>query len=362
MKRRTFLGGIGATSFGLIGTAAADKKDDLGDRVDVAGVDNKQGLPIEAEGTMLHVYEPLSDQEGVYERRKIFRSPDLERRYGREMLEYESARVVEEVVPETKSAKKKRGSVRVAGRDIETGPDSVVVRNDGVTRVLGTIEEHGTAEKRLRDRAGVSIAGEIDSDDIPLYHYASEDDAEEQRSIFDRQAPINVVWEDWDADSVEDMMEDGVGAGGDEWENTIRVNAIGSLPIVDDNRYAADPNSDTVYSTDEDIQKDDGESCSFPFRNKWSQYHIRAYTFGDSNIGAFGQAHKDPCDHNQDIPGGDTDDPWNYTEAREEVMSDWNERYFTSIEEYDFGNDVGISEPGNTHDGKVAYIKDSWPY
>ncbi|WP_139173676.1 hypothetical protein [Natrialba sp. SSL1] len=335
MKRRTILTALGASATGIMGTVAtANSKNESDGRDDIGSVDNEQVLPIKAEGRMIHRFKPVSDDNDLYQHQKRFISDDLMERYGRRTLEYETEYVGEEWVPQNE-------------KEDSTEQDTIVTQRDGIERTLGSVEEHRVSEERLRQNRNEVATSSISIGDVPLYHYASESDADDG-SIFDRQAPINVVWEDYNTEVVQSNMELGTGMS-DEWDNTVPTDYVAQSP-----RYAPCPNTDTVYSTDGDIQKNEGTDCSL-LPNSLTQYHIRMYSFEESDIGSFGQVHWDPCDHNQDwVPGGDDDDPWNYTEAREEVASAWEG--IADVEEYDLGNDVGIHAPEDTHDGEVAYI------
>lgn len=146
-------------------------------------------------------------------------------------------------------------------------------------------------------------------------------------------------------------MENGWGAGNDEWDNSTPEDTLEDvIPGYEvGTRYAQDPNTGTVYSHDYDIQKDDGDSCGFPYQDHWSQYHMRVFEFEDPDIGAFGSVHRDPCDHNQN-PVSDMES-WQYEDARDEVEDFWENYSITSVDNIWLSNTSGISAPENSHDG-----------
>ncbi|WP_139169310.1 hypothetical protein [Natronobacterium texcoconense] len=348
MKRRTFLSGLGASTFTITGvsTATAGRDDEV---VDVADVDNDKELPISAKGSMVHTFDPVHDDANElvgYIHQKHFFSDDVQERYGREVISFEPEYALKEWIP----ADELNGPDELPSHYqslTDTTENTLVSVQRRTRRVIGLPNEHKQAHQHLSQR--VEARTDI-ANDIPFYLYESEDDAD-GGGISARQAPVNLVWEDRDASSVNSAMENGWGADNDPWDNeTIEDEIEDVIPGYEfGTRYAQDPETDNIYSHDYDIQKDDGDSCSFPYQDHWSQYHIRVFDFEDSTIGAFGNVHWDPCDHNQN-PLGDTE-PWEYEEARDQVEEFWSNYSITSVRDIWLGNTTGISAPGDTHDG-----------
>lgn len=351
MRRRTFLTGLGASTLGALGATAATAD---GESPAVGDVDNEQRLPIEATGSVIHVLNPIRDDGGevaAYEHQQYLFSGDTEERYGRTVIPFEPEYVPQEWIPTNDLRRSETLDSRYRSRT-DLNEHSHVAEQKRARRIVGVPEEHREAYRQITSNSRVETVG---STDVPLFLFESEDDAD-GGGILARRAPVNVVWNNRDASSANTVMENGWGAGNDAWDNSTPEEALEDvIPGFEfGTRYARDPQTDTIYAHDYDIQQADGESCGFPYRNHWSQWHIRAFDFGDSDIGAFGNVHWDPCDHNQ-APWRDME-PWRYTEARETVETFWENYWATDTEEIWLNNTIGISAPGDSHDGRGVVI------
>ena len=317
MKKRQLLKSIGASIFVADAGTAAGKRESTPERpspderpVGTAGAGNDEGLPVYAAGKMIHEYERDGEE---FVRRKTFESPALRERYGDPVIEYEPERYHERLLSD---------AVREGRRTRFTGR---------TRRVIGTAEEHDVAEQRIwRQAREESVSGSVELDDkIPLYHYESASDAASQ---YDRKAPINVSW-DWEsASDVETRMENGVGSG-DPW--------VQSLPLPEEPRYVNDDG--TVRSTAAHVM----DSIGFCWP---TQYHIRLYDVDADGVEAVGQAHRDPCNHNQGIKIDD----WEFDETRWEVEDWWK---YTGYRFNTTSDWVGNTDPAwDTHAGFVTHV------
>lgn len=315
--------------------------------MDAAADDER--LPVHADGTLVHTYERLEDG-GTYRHEKVFRSPDLAERYGEPTFRYRPEEVpAMRLPPEVRE--RERTTFRVRAQ-----------------KVIGTHEEHRRAERRLRDRAADSPPALPDWDAVPLYHYKTEAQAEEAgpEAQAERQAPINVYWRSL---SVEEVIDDmSAGTRGETWEKHWLGGPIeGWLrDLLDDgDHHIYHPGTDTPQSVDGDIAKSI-DVCWF------KQYHVRLYEIDMENAMTIGQAHRDPCLHNQEVETlnfpDDTPivpdwlDPrtseWKFQQSVAEVERYWDSYdYGTSIETV--GNDVqdpDTNESWPTYEGEVAYV------
>lgn len=235
VNRRTLLRGFGASlalgGFGaVIGAASGGKPRPVG----TGPPDNEERLPIYATGRMHYRYERVDD--GAYRYEATFRSDDLAARYGDPQFAFEAEIVPEAAVP---------ARVRASGR-------STLVTD--ARRIVGTDAEHATAEAAITQQDDVGAASAL-PDNVPLYHYESEDDA---RELKDRKAPINLGW-DVGIDTVQATMESG-GDGGDPWTNP-GVPSTGERYINDDGE---------VVANEAEVQRDGDEGCGWYLPDNYS--------------------------------------------------------------------------------------------
>ncbi|WP_372479980.1 hypothetical protein ACAH01_01235 [Halomicrobium sp. HM KBTZ05] len=279
-------------------------------------MDNEQQLPIVASGTSTHTFEP--DGEQIIHRHR-FESDALAERYGDPVIEFEPERLPRERVPD---------SLQDGGKTSVTA-----------TRVIGTFEEHRTAEKEIWDASSDTVSAQHHLDDeIPLYHYESADTSGE------RKAPINVAWDVSTASDAEDHYAD-------------ECNWV-SAPQPDVKRYIV--TDDGVKSNDTRIQKTLGGDDiiwlgPIPIPTDiYEQIDIRVYNYGEEPYPVLGQAHIDPWDHNQDckFTGVGCQD-WQFNAARTATKDCWTDgqEHSSWIHSLDYSE-----QDFDTHDGKIALL------
>lgn len=316
-NRRTFLKHT-ASALTALGLATQTTTASAGGEPPAPGtatVDNEQNQPINAEGVLTAVWERIDDE--TFEVQTRFKSTDLEERYGIPVLVYEPDQYYARTLPE----------------EIRDGEQRRFQKR--TTQVIGTTAEHAAAERKILRKADpasqISVASAEQPDwenDVPLYHYKTAEKAENMQS---RKAPINVVFDWCSSEVVANDMKNGVHGG--KW--------IQQLPLPKTNRYIND--SGNVKSQNAHVMNSVGACPS-------TQFHMRLYDIGFQNAHAVGQAHKDPCNHNQGI----TIDEWKFALSRGNVV-DWWSGYSTPVSTEVV--DVGNNDPNwDTHDGKIGYI------
>lgn len=293
--RRDFLRGIGSSMFvgGLgLGSGLQFESDDIPrPAVGAAGPANDEQLPVDAVGVLSIEYERRT--EGTFLRTETFRSPDLRERYGDPRFEYEPIEVPERIVPTAVAA----------------GTQSTFETR--TRKVIGTQAEHRVAERRIWERRETRTLPNCPANlenRIPLYHYESEKKAQEVQlgSKVERKAPINVCWvgsgaEAIGAETIKESMENPDDDDLESWERTIgagpiekafRLYAEKAWWVEDVDHHIYDARTDEVLGVDADVAN--GVSVC-PMK----QFHVRLYELDRSEPVVIGQAHQDPCDHNQ---------------------------------------------------------------
>ena len=315
--RRTFLKHT-AGALTALGLATQTTAASAGEEPSVPGtaaVDNEQNQPINAEGVLTAVWERINDE--TFEVQMRFKSKELKERYGIPVLVYEPDRYHAKAVSEKiRDGEQRRFQKRT-------------------TQVIGTTAEHAAAERKILREADpasqISVASAEQPDwenDVPLYHYKTAEKAENMQS---RKAPINIVVDWCNADIVAEDMKNGVYGG--KW--------VQPYPKIKNSRYI-NVNGD-VQSTDRHVINSVG-SCPT------TQFHMRLYDLSFENAHVAGQAHKDPCNHNQLI----TIDEWKYALSRGNVVDWWSGSDTPVSTEV---VDVGNNDPNwDTHDGKIGCI------
>lgn len=316
-NRRTFLKHTAGalTALGLATQTTAASAGDEPPAPGTATVDNEQNQPINAEGVLTAVWERIDDE--TFEVQTRFKSDELEERYGIPVLVYEPDRYhAKAVSEEIRDGEQRRFQTRT-------------------TQVIGTAAEHAAAERKILREADpasqISVASAEQPDwenDVPLYHYKTAEKAENMQS---RKAPINVVFDWCNADIVAEDMKDGEYGG--KW--------IQQLGLPKNPRY---------INVDGDVQSTDRHAMNSTGICPMQQYHMRLYDLSFENAHVAGQAHKDPCTHNQVPPKG----PFAFKDARGNVV-DWWSGSETPVQTEVV--DVGNNDPNwDTHDGKIGYI------
>ncbi|WP_238593333.1 hypothetical protein [Natronobacterium lacisalsi] len=304
--------GIGASiAFTLPGVAAADDRSDSETRPDrsnrppgTGDIDNDDRLPIYASGRSIHEYR---SDGGTYTYTHTFVSRDLEERYGDPVLEFESETIPDRWLSDEITAKE-ASTLTVADR-----------------LVIGTATEHATAERTITEqrRAGADeVTGQTHlTDEIPLYHYKSESDAQDRQA---RKAPINVGWEDIEAAEVKSFLEDDCDWSQYDW-------------LPEEPRYVNDDG--TVTSTEAHVMD------RIQFTKQW---HVRLYDIDHETYEVVGQAHRDPLNHNKGV----TVDDWHFDDAREEIVEGWmnNSSRYPSRSSLENGADW------DSHNGNIAML------
>ena len=412
VKRRDFLKGMGSASLftgvGLGATYGAGIPEQTGAApatIAAADPDNDAQLPIHAAGVFRVAYEPLED--GTYLAERTFRSPALRERYGDPLFRYEPIELSASAVPPSVTD----------GESLE--------RRTRTRKVIGTHEEHRNAERRLHEsREGTTADDDCPpnlTERIPRYHYESEAKASEAKDgQAERRAPINVCWVGVESFGTHDAatplervvfeMQNPRADGyiddadrDDRWKRSA-VGAVGEsvgrtpgvlkrkLPWWEGTRHHIyDDVADETKTFGGDVAKSLGW-C--PMR----QYHVRLYELDRETPTVIGQAHEDPCDHNNssnwnedgffasrlntvsekisefhDEKREETDgvlgvqNPWNFVAAANEAANFWEKASeFEVTRDCEVGNTVKTppdpetdDDPTEfpTHDGNVRYIR-----
>ncbi|OAQ51588.1 hypothetical protein HTG_16150 [Natrinema mahii] len=342
--RRTFLTGLASTaSLATVGSVAAEEDDREYTALGAAEPGNKEGVPVEAKGTLEGEIQRYNDDVFVHER--TFRSEDLAEHFGDPVFEEEPVYIAEEWLSEE------------------------IVQNDGLTyttettKVIGTSTEHNRAEAKIKTQRntnhpmfGGGLAPQYHTaiDDIPLYNYSSKSRA--RRDPKERTSPTNLAFKDGDAAKVGKFMEDACG-----WTSGVDdiADLVGDIPGIggsNDNPYA----QSRYLNYDGDVVETDRHVMNRADWRIFSQVHIRLYDVSSYNnsFDVVGQVHRDPEDHNKvrgEIPIDEID--WRYNKSRSEVRDCW-ENNDNASDDGEAGSSLYQAGRGgvDTHDGKIAAI------
>ena len=316
-SRRTFLKRTAGalTALGLTTRATTATSSSQPPVPGTAAADNDQNLPIYAEGVLIANWERINDE--TFEVQTRFQSDELEDRYGKRALVYEPDQYhVKRISGKIRDGEQRRFSTRTS-------------------QVVGTAAEHATAERKIIEQADPASQIPTPSseqpdweNDVPLYHYKTEEKAENMQS---RKAPINIVFDWCNTDTVQSNMSSGEYGG--EWKQP--------APVGKNDRY---------INVNGDVQSTDGHIMNSVGVCLWTQFHMRLYDLSFENAHVAGQVHKDPCTHNKGTPVAE----WKFALSRGNVR-DWWSGYETPVNTEVVN--VGNNDPNwDTHDGKVGYI------
>lgn len=330
--RRTLLRSISAAvgTAGVAGLGSARGGDNKPTPIGAAGAGNDRGLPVAADGEMVVSYHKV--EEDLFAVQPTFHSSSLNDRYGTPTFNYDTQKLPSELVPK---------SVR-DGEQLEY--------SFRTQRVIGTEREQRTAERTIwknqieNEEEHPLHVPDLDSH-VPLYSYASESDASNKQ---DRTSPLNVAWENNDSASIKSTMEDG--DNGPLW-----LNSLSYLDFLKIDLHVNLPNGGTKSTTSHVMKVIPSLSC----KPQTMQYHIRLYDVPYDEVGAVGQAHRDPCLHGKPedyisiIPLVDIDANWRLDEAQSAVVNFWDDGHGLHTDEPYVGN---TTSDYPSHGGSWAYF------
>lgn len=257
-------------------------------------------FPLRAEGTRIIRFVPAGES---YRKLERFVSSDLAERYGSATVEYDPEPVDARHVP-----------------DEYRNPDRAFTLEFDDVAVVGTWDEHVTAERHLRE--GANASGDIEAQSHtpsywgPFYAYKSS-------SLAERSAPINVAWRRY------------LGLDAGEVKTKMLNNGWGSI-IPSSDRYALLYDGSSWYAQKQvnHIRKPTG------FTDQW---HCRTWNLSysmDDDYRVAVQAHHDPWDHGY-LGGSD----WQFSESRQTVLDTWDgiSSYYTANTSIGNGGDFPSS-------------------
>jgi hypothetical protein len=308
-NRRSVLRSIGAAVgvSGVAGIGSAQGEDNDATPIGAADADNNEVLPVAADGKMVVKFRRAQDGSNNFVVDQTFHSPDLNKRYGSSVFEYETHKRPAKLVPE-------------AVRDGQKSEYSFQTQ-----RIIGTEREQRTAERKIWKQhvelnEGHPLHTPTLDGNVPLYQYKEESDAADQNKQ-DRNSPLNVAWESKETSDIRSTMKSG--DNGPKWGAP-----LSGIKQAKKDQYVNLPDGSTKSTTAHVLK-----SIGFcPFK----QYHIRLYDVPFSEVGAIGQAHRDPCDHGK--LSEDTD--WKIDKAREKVTEFWKDGHGLHADNPPVGNTI----------------------